>query len=271
MLQKLNLDRNHIPCIRNVGNLTCLSTLSWRDQTEVSNHVPLELDIYSAEEIQTLQLSENKIPSLEPRSSFLNLQHLVLASASLLKLSIDFGTEMPNLRKLNLNHNAIKDLKPLVGIKKLSKLYVAGNRITRMRRTSAVLAHFKHSLEEFDCRMNPLTGGFYAPTTGSVKLEKRIVVQQPQVVQERDSEEEDDIDASLHKYYVPDQEPEDDRRYYSRLDDEMALKRKAYELLVHAACTRLKRLDGLPCGRKVVDEKDHNWQRLVELGVLKKM
>ena len=271
MLQKLNLDRNHIPHIRNVGDLARLSTLSWRDQTEINSHAPLEIDIYSAQETQTLQLSENKIPSLEPTSPFLNLRHLALASVGLLKLSIDFGTEMPNLRILNLNHNAIKDLKPLVGIRKLSKLYIAGNRIARMRRTSAVLAHFKHSLEEFDCRMNPLTGGFYAPTTGSVKLEKRIIIQDPQGAQERNLEEEDDIDASLRKYFVPDQEPEDDRRYYSRLDDEMALKRKAYELLVHAACMRLKHLDGLPCSGNVVDRKDRNWQRLVELGFLKKV
>ena len=83
--------------------------------------------------------------------------------------------------------------------------------------------------------------------------------------------EEEDIDASLKKYFVANQEPEDDERYYSRLDDEMALKRKAYELLVHAACTKLKVLDGLPCDGKIVDERDRNWQRLVELGVLKKV
>ena len=270
-LQKLNLDRNHISRIENVGDLTCMTTLSWRDQTEVESHSPLEIDAFSAQETRVLQLSENKIPFLEPRSAFLNLQHLVIASAGLLKLCADFGTEMPNLRILNLNHNAIKDLKPLVGIKKLSKLYIAGNRISRMRRTSAVFAHFKHSMEELDCRANPLTGGFYAPITGSIRLEKRVVVQEPKVAQERNLEEEDEIDASLQKYFLPDQELEEDRRYYSRLDNEMALKRKAYELLVHAACTRLKRLDGMPCDGKVVDEKDRNWERLVELGVLKKV
>ena len=268
-LQKLSLDRNHISKISNLGDLACFLNLSWRDQTGVNSQAPLDLEIHSALEARVLQLSENKIPSLQPSSTFLNLQHLVIASAGLLKLSDNFGSEMPNLRVLNLNHNALKDLKPLVGIKRLSRLYVAGNRILRMRRTSAVLAHFATTLEEFDCRANPLTVGFYAPTTGSMKLEKRIVVQEEK--QTKEITEEDDIDASLKKYFLADQGPEDDDRYYGRLDDEMALKRKAYELLVHAACRRLKRLDGLPCNGRIIDEKDRNWRRLVELGVLKKV
>ena len=55
-----------------------------------------------------------------------------------------------------------------------------------------------------------------------------------------------------------------------RLDEDTALRRRVYELLVVYSCPKLEKLDGLtPPPRSEVTRRDGVWDRLIELGVLK--
>ena len=79
------------------------------------------------------------------------------------ELPNDFGQLTPNLRSLNVNFNSIQDLRPLLNIKRLSELLIAGNKLARLRTNLAVLGKLT-TLSNLDMRENPLTLRFYAPT-----------------------------------------------------------------------------------------------------------
>src|SRR6202012_5859041 len=88
------------------------------------------------------------------------------ANCGLANLPENFGLAAPNLRAVNLNFNALKDLRPLLNIKRLTSLFAAGNRLTRLRKTMAVLAKLMH-LEVLDLRGNPFTLGFHEPPSSN--------------------------------------------------------------------------------------------------------
>ena len=60
-----------------------------------------------------------------------------------------------------------------------------------------------------------------------------------------------------------------DDAYRTKLDEDTALRRRVYEMLLVSACPRVGQLDGLNVDRHAIVKKDAMWSRLVDLGVLK--
>lgn len=265
-LKALNLDRNSLGSIESLRSLEQLDSLSWREQTLVPAYGFSEVQYQHCQEVRHLYLSGNAISSFAPSTAFLNLQSLELASTGLQSLSDDFGMKCPNLRNLNLNYNAIRDLRPLLGVVKLQRLFLVGNRVSRLRRTAAVLDRLGKELVQIDLRNNPLTVGFYTPQ-GSSYMEKRLV---PHVISQDTTADKEDIRIKdTNAYLLPHLDKETDNASRERLDEDTKLRRRVYEMLVVHACKRLQQLDGLEVERERIGRRDDVWKRLVELGVLK--
>lgn len=265
-LKKFNVDKN---LIMQIGNLDCLKqleTFSWREQTVTHASGLSEIQYNNCYEVRSLYLSGNPLSDFAPSTPFLNLNHLEVASTGLQSFPPDFGLQCPNIRILNTNYNAIHDLRPLLGIVKLEKLFFAGNRVSRLRRTAAVLDRVGKGLLEFDLRNNPLTVGFYTPQESS-REEKRVVPHG------RNSRADDDLaDPDLQNnraYLLPTADKTADNISRERLDEETKLRRRVYEMLVINSCKMLERLDGLEVDRQMVSRRDGIWERLIDLGVLK--
>lgn len=264
-LKTLNLDKNSIGSIESLSSLKHLDTLSWRAQTLISAYGFSEIQYQHCHEFRNLYLSGNHLSTFAPSTPFLNLHHLELASTGLQTLSSDFGPRCPNLRTININYNAIHDLRPLLGVMKLERLYAAGNRLSRLRRTVSVLSHLCAELMEVDFRNNPLTVGYYTPQRPS-RDEKRVTLQHHN--HGSDSDEEDLEAKAIRAYLLPSVDKEADNQSRERLDADTKIRRRVYEMMVVRTCRRLKRLDGLEVSRKMVGKRDGVWERLVELGVL---
>ncbi|KAG7006474.1 hypothetical protein G7Y79_00014g036490 [Physcia stellaris] len=177
-LRTLNIDQNSISHLPSLSTLRQLHTLSWRSQSLSPGS---EIHHESCHNLTNLYLSGNTLSSFTfhpDTAPFFNLQVLELASTGLQTLPEDFGLQCPNLRTLNLNFNAIRDLRPLLGIARLERLYLAGNRIERLRRTAAVLERVGKGLREVDMRACPLTVGFYVPPSQSQSPDddKRLIL-----------------------------------------------------------------------------------------------
>lgn len=233
--------------------------------------------------IHTLYLSSNVLSTFTLPAPFLDLHNLSLAATGLKTLLPDFGHKLPNLRILNLNYNALRDIRPLRGILKLQKLFIAGNRISRLRQTAAVLEELGEEIDEVDLRRNPLTVGFYSPqiesrhSSTSVPAGERLRL--VKVQQKVDSSGHDD--DQLHKNTIdsfiendegdllPPIDNEADTLARQRLDQDTILRRRVYEILVMNACPlSLQILDGMILARESVGLKDQVWERLLELGIL---
>ncbi|KAI9843513.1 MAG: hypothetical protein M1837_006267 [Sclerophora amabilis] len=271
-LRALHLDRNHIRVIQGLSKTKRLDTLSMREQSflETTQEQSTEADILPFDyyhEIRRLFLSGTCLSSsyrLNPTIFFLNLQSLQLASSGLSTLPAKFGRLLPNVRILNLNFNALSSLRPLLGIIRLKKLYAAGNRISRLRRTAAVLSRFD-SLTKLDLRNNPLTLGFYPPIT-----ETRLVVH-ADGIETVDEDEGVTLDPFTLADVSDTEGVEKDEAYESRLDPETKLRRRVYEILlfIGLGCKSLRKLDGLHVSNKEMLRRDDTWSRLVEMGILK--
>ena len=252
VLRTLILDRNAIKHVNNLSELDLLQTLSWREQRcESESHYLL------SHEAHHLLLTRNVLTIIAPPTPFFNLQMLELACTGLQTLSPDFGTKCPNLRIINFNYNALRDLRPLLGIAKLRRLYLAGNRITRLRRTTAVLGRLNKELKEVDLRNNPLTVGFYTPQDSSRQEEKRMVVKKGgQLLVVSDHQNEDYILKSARAYLLPPLDTESDYSSRERLDEDTKLRRRVYEMLIVNSCKGLESLDGLEVERTMVGRRD---------------
>lgn len=185
---------------------------------------------------------------------FLNLQRLELASSGLQSLPPNFGQLAPNIRFLNLNFNALKDLRPLLNIKRLNELLLAGNRLSRLRKNLAVLSRLV-SLTKLDLRDNPLTIGFYPPT-----VENRIVSLKGR------SSHSDEVEA----FTLPASNQQTDQQFLARLDEDTRLRRRVHEMLLASSCNNLQELDGLPFNSQNVLVKDEVWERLRFLGIIRR-
>ncbi|KAF6236153.1 hypothetical protein HO173_005782 [Letharia columbiana] len=265
-LKILNIDKNSIAQIEDLNCLKQLETLSWREQTLTPASSLLEIQYNDCYEVRNLFLSGNPLPEFAPSTPFLNLHHLELASTGLQSFPPDFGLQCPNVRILNGNYNAIRDLRPLLGIVKLEKLLVAGNRISRLRRTAAVLDRVGKGLLEVDLRNNPLTVGFYTPQEPA-REEKRVVPHGRNSIASND-EVWSDFQNTV-AYLLPAVDRAADNLSRERLDEDTKLRRRVYEMLVINGCKTLERLDGLEVDREMVGRKDGIWERLIDLGVLK--
>lgn len=281
-LRSLNLDHNSINHIKGLDKLKKLEMLSWRDQHVLSKPEFPTLRYQDCHNIHTLYLSSNVLSTFTLPAPFLDLHNLSLASTGLKTLLPDFGHKLPNLRILNLNYNALRDLRPLQGIFKLQKLFVAGNRISRLRQTAAVLEGLGEEIDEVDLRRNPLTVGFYAPqiesrhSSTSVTSGERLPMVKEQ--QKLDSSERGDqqhkntVDSFIENDQgdlLPPVDRDADVLTRQRLDQDTMLRRRVYEILVMNACPHsLQILDGMVFVRESVDLKDQVWERLMELGIL---
>ena len=266
-LQSLNVDCNRVAEIGGLDLLHDLQSISWRDQ-ELDQTIPI-LRCGDCKDVHVLNLSRNHIPFFALQSPFLNLQRLELAFSSIEHLPEDFGTQMLNLRFLNLNHNGIRDIRPLLGIVRLVELHLVGNRIARLRRTTTVLSKLANSLEVFDCRANPLTVGFYDDSNCLNILEQQLVLQRSGNAIKQNEYDDNAFDTRNIAYLVPNANQGSDQEYRLHLDEGTTLKRYVYELLLFDACHSLSRLDGLCVERFTKLERGSIHGRLLELGVLK--
>lgn len=283
-LQLLYLDRNNFSSLLGLEKCRHLEVLSIREQ--VSPPLPgsqhhaeniLDIDISSAIALRKLYLSSNILSAqaLSFPATVPSLQLLDLASCAIQSLPENFGTRFPNLRALNLNFNALSDVGELLGISRLGRLSLVGNRVARLRRLCQVLSRIggrDGSLKKIDLRGNPVTVGFYPPAiSGSGRTiprqTKRIVngkyrergedgllaitnmghcediaYEGAGVVDRVGKSNSDrrpkggfDVDEIDDPYTLPAADVEADKKYVSRLDEGTRLRRKAVELMVSSA------------------------------------
>ncbi|KAH7114333.1 hypothetical protein B0J11DRAFT_496705 [Dendryphion nanum] len=256
-IESLHVDGNALVQIDGLDRLRRLRTLSAREQILDE---PLESDgnvtnLFRNSDVRNLYISINPSHSLGISQHMMNLQRLELASMGLKELPEDFGLLTPNIRSINLNFNSIKDLRPLLNIKRLTELLVVGNKLGRLRTNLAVLGKLA-TLTKLDMRDNPLTLRFYAPA-----VETRIMSLRRQPIEEE----------STDRFVLPDGDADVDMQYVQRLDFETRLRRRVQEILLCTNCKNLKECDGIPFDRSRILVKDEIWERLLRLGVVKKM
>ncbi|KAK3683918.1 hypothetical protein B0T22DRAFT_384657 [Podospora appendiculata] len=249
LLRLLHADRNCLTQITGFSRARRIDSLSLREQR---GSEPLDLPrlLSRAYEVRKLYLSGNLFESFSPTVDFLNLQLLELANCGLQALPDHVGQMMPNLRVLNLSLNAISDLAPLRYVPRLKRLLASGNRLADCAGLVDTLANFAH-LAVVDVRDNPVTQGFYPPV-------QTVIVKVPLL--------EADPAVSPDPFALPDQDPERDASYCSRLDLQTRMRRRLYEKMVREQCRRLKRLDGLALRRDGAEVRDGVWEALVEGG-----
>ncbi|ETR97539.1 hypothetical protein M419DRAFT_91326 [Trichoderma reesei RUT C-30] len=243
-LQTLHADRNRISHISGFRHVRRMDSLSLREQR---GDAPLDLSfLISACEIRKLFLSGNYLGSFQLQADFLNLQLLELANCGLEVLPDECGQLMPNLRTLNLNFNAIRDLSSLRFIPRLKKLLAAGNRLSDTVVVTELLTDFPH-LTELDLRDNPITQGFYPPVQMLISPDKM---------------------GSADSFVMPDADMDRDETFGKRLDETTRLRRRLHEVVYVASCKRLRRLDGLAIVREKTLAKDVLLQRLIDDGLV---
>lgn len=250
-LQVLFADRNELGTVTGICGHEKLHTVYLREQ---ATHSAPELlsNVNDFCELRNLYLSGNSLPSLPIETPFLNLQTLEVAFAGVQGLPGNFGELTPNLRKLNLNSNSLKDLRPLRGIVKLKQLHVADNRLSRLRKAISVVEKFSF-LETLDLRNNPLSVGFYAASSGTHA--------------QTQTEDSEFVVGQLH-HLLSDAPSDKDDQHLIRLDEDTKLRRRVFELLLGTKCTRLSSVDGLTFDVETALKKDGVWKRLLELGVV---
>lgn len=172
-LTLLYLDQNSLSSVSGLGNCQSLEILSAREQTSRA----FDIDLGLVRDVRKVFLSSNRlsVQTVSPSVPLLSLQLLDMASCKIESLPAEFSLNFPNVKVLNLNFNALTAVTELTGLNCLSRLGVAGNRITRMRKLCQVLSRVGRasrnstcSLHKVDIRGNPLTVRFYPPPiTGS--------------------------------------------------------------------------------------------------------
>ena len=265
-LQKLSdliIDFNGIGTIQGLENHKSIQRVSWRYQkldTSNARNLSACLDYHCCVEVRCLNLSGNRLLEFSLTERFLNLERLDLASCGIKRLATDFGTNLPNLRFLNLNHNAIRDLSPLIGIKRLSHLYVVHNRIKELRHVPQTLMKMGKRLEILDCRNNPFNVGFYL--TNKANTMQLVVRGQGEIAIPHKDPFQDE------SFLIPDVNTKKDEAYLQQIDFGTSIRRQVYELMVIRKCERLCKLDGIPVDRTRTEGKDKVWDRLIALGIV---
>lgn len=255
-LESLYADRNSLVNVVGLERLHHLRTFSAREQilqqeADSVNHVS---NFVKNTDVRHLYVSSNITNSIQLSQHLLNLQRLEMASMGLKELPEDFGQLTPNLRSVNLNFNSIQDLRPLLNIKKLSELLLAGNKLARLRSNAMVLGKLT-TLTKLDWRDNPLTVRFYSPA-----FENRIIS-----LRSKPSDEQ-----STDRFVLPRGDVVEDHQYLSRLDYETRIRRRVTEMMLANFCRNLRELDGLPFDKARVLIKDDVWERLLYLGVIQR-
>ncbi|EPS32930.1 hypothetical protein PDE_07891 [Penicillium oxalicum 114-2] len=310
----LYLDQNHLSTVTGLEFCRNLDVFSIREQTPAVKQgaeILLNIDLGLVKDIRKVFFSSNKLSEacIRPSSPLLQLQLLDVAACALKKLPADFSASFPNLKVLNLNFNSLDELEPLVGMNCLSRLAVAGNRLSRMRRVCQILSRLGRtnkkslcSLRKLDLRGNPLTVGFYPPavTGNGSKADRKPLTDLANAVvpglesqrdlsdaltdldskdqaanivtwdQASDTDKDKDVNDP---FTLPVADPEADGKYLLHLDRATRMRRKVLELLLYAGTSgSLCTLDGLELRTSLEDNADMGqaWVRLEELGVLRR-
>lgn len=255
-LESLYVDRNSLTNVDGLEDLHHLRTFSARDQSSRGdpNAETCVGNFLRNPDVRNLYMSLNITRGIELSQHLLNLQRLELASMGLKELPDDFGQLTPNIRSINLNFNSIKDLRPLLNIKRLNELLLAGNKLARLRTNAMVLGKLT-TLTKLDWRDNPLTVRFYAPAS-----ENRIMS-----LRRKPSDEQ-----MTDRFVLPPGDVKEDDQYLSRLDYETRIRRRVTEMMLANFCRNLRDLDGLPFDKARVLVKDDVWERLLYLGVIQR-
>lgn len=240
-------DRNRLTTVNGLRRTKHLDSLSLREQ---GGSKPVDVSMLAeAYEVRKLFLSGNRVGTFMPSRAFLNLQTLDLANCGLQRLSDDLGAMMPNLRVLNLNFNGLSDVSGLVGISRLKRLHLAGNRFAEIKVLSRVIAGFGW-LTELDLRGTPLTHGFYPSMHVVVRKEK------------------DETQPTIGPFTLPDADPARDAKFCGLLDMDTRIERRTYERKFVRVCKQIQMLDGLLVNKRVRHVKDVVWKAMVERGLL---
>ncbi|KAL6706829.1 Protein nud1 [Coniothyrium glycines] len=255
-LESLYVDGNSLTGIPGLEHLRYLRTLSGRDQILADDtETELCLDNFVRNlEVRNLYLSMNSAHTLDISQHMLSLQRLELASMGLQELPDNFGQLTPNIRSVNLNFNSIRDLRPLLNIKRLDELLLAGNKLERLRANALVLGKLG-TLSKLDWRDNPLTLRFYAPAS-----ENRIMS-----LRHKPSDEQ-----LTDRFVLPAGDMDTDIQHLTRLDYETRIRRRVTEMMLANLCKKLQELDGLKFDKTRVLVKDDVWERLLFLGVIQR-
>ncbi|KAF1974976.1 hypothetical protein BU23DRAFT_504137 [Bimuria novae-zelandiae CBS 107.79] len=255
-MESLYADRNALTDVVGLEHLSHLRTFSAREQSlqTDSDADACVSNFVKNPDVRNLYISCNITNRIEVSQHLLNLQRLELASMGLKELPSDFGQLTPNIRSINLNFNSIKDLRPLLNIKKLSELLLVGNKLARLRTNAMVLGKLT-TLTKLDWRDNPLTVRFYAPAS-----ENRIMS-----LRRKPSDEQ-----ITDRFVLPQGDVHEDQQYLSRLDYETRIRRRVTEMMLANFCRNLRELDGLPFDKARVLIKDDVWERLLYLGVIQR-
>lgn len=255
-IESLYVDGNSLTQVSGLEHLRYLRTFSARDQVLAtdSDTETCVSNLVRNPEVRNLYLSLNPTHGLGISQHLLSLQRLELASMGLKELPSNLGQLTPNIRSINLNFNSIRDLRPLLSIKRLHELLLVGNKLERLRASAMVLGKLE-TLSVLDWRDNPLTLRFYAPASENRVMSLR---QKPSEDQTRD------------RFVLPDGDAEVDNQHLARLDYETRIRRRVSEMMLANLCKNLRQLDGLPFDKARVLVKDDIWERLLFLGVIQR-
>ncbi|KAF3086120.1 hypothetical protein TWF102_011142 [Orbilia oligospora] len=248
-IKTLYLDSNKLEVVDGIPTARYLDSFSFRSQAGSST---INIPFNSLYELRKVYASGNPISSLSLLDYFANLQYLELASCNLRILPPNFGRLMTNIRVVNLNNNALSDIKPLYGILRLKKLFLMGNRISNLQKLNNML-RFLPFLSELDLRHNPLTLGFYAILSQSVDLT-------------RSETSGETIDPS--PFLMQHQDKESDEMFQRSMTEDTAVARRCYDILIGEQCPQMAHLDGLMFDIKHKLRHDLIWERMTKLGLL---
>jgi Leucine-rich repeat (LRR) protein len=276
-LRVVQVDGNSLQRIDGMETLKSLDVLSIRSQS-LDENVTIAI-LGQANHARTINLSGNDISTLSSLVSMLSLQHLEMASVGMQVLPDDFGIRLPNLKTLNLNFNALRDIRPLLNIQRLEQVDLCGNRLGRLRKSIATLSRLP-TLRALDLRDNPLTQGFYAAhgtvsSTNSSSLPPSSIIPRSshaQFFRPEDVQDEERIleATTAAKFRLAAADTAADKHHHARLDAETKLRRRVHQVLLATSCRDLARSDGLPFDKESAMVKDEIWTRLVELGIVRK-
>ncbi|KAL4903008.1 hypothetical protein BDW74DRAFT_180298 [Aspergillus multicolor] len=307
-LTLLYVDQNCLSTLLGLDNTRDLEVLSAREQ-EIPDKEFFDLDLGMMKDIRKVYLSSNRLSPqvLSPSAPLLSLQLLDIATCRLRELPTDFAAKFPNIKVLNLNFNSLEGVNELLGMNCLSRLTVAGNSISRLRRICQVLSRIGRTsksntctLQKVDIRHNPLNVRFYPPAiTGNGKQHNQKLISNEKARSgngqgldldmalmaqlERDGQllsMDDQDEGGTHPdpeindpYTLPPADPLLDQKHLAHLDQATRLKRRVFELMLYAGSGgAIKYLDGLEFHPVLEPGSDMNqaWAKLEQLGVLKK-
>ena len=240
----LYMDNNKLSHVSGLTRAKSIDAVSFREQGTISG--TFDLDVARMFESRKLYLSSNPVATFNLKASFLNLQFLEMAGCHLRTLPKNIASLIPNVRVLNLNYNAILDIRPLTGLTRLVKLSCAGNRISNVKKLGQALERCR-GIKWVDFRNNPVTIGFYPPITTVTKPAD---------------------DYAKDPFEIVEAEEEKDAAHVARLDLDTKCERKRYWLVVAASCRKLHGFDGLPFVREEVEVEDEVWKECVKRGWL---